>query len=1027
MKSAVGLALFVLAAVCAPAWALRLPLRSYGPAEGLSDAGVHRVAIGPAGFVWIAMRGGLWRFDGERFDVLGPDDGVPRRAVFDFAFAPDGSLWIASEAGLFHGDPTRAETGRPSFSEIRLGEGAEREVPHRVAAAADGTVWVGTFRGLWQVSTGAAGTHARRQNLPGIDPARPGSRVQALAIGPDGSVWAGTHGDGVYRVRPDGRIDHGAGEEPGCNFVRSFLFDDNGGVWTAYFGGVARFDAGGFGSAAVRPQLFLPSDGLPGIDTKSLLEAAADRVLLASTAGITEIVRDASGRWSVGRTLDRRAGLPDDDVASLARDGAGNLWIGFSERGVAERIAGAFLEVDDAEEPGARIAALACDRTGHIAILSKTGAQSWTLRVVGPKGLEARPLVPPKGLSYVGWGMQQLLAQEPDGTWWVASGVGLLRYGGSAAGSRRLESAPDAVLSMADGLPGSDIYVLFLDASGDLWASTASLRPGLGSIFRVLRGSRSVETFRADEIGSTRLAVGFAEDSSRALWIAFDDGTVVRRRSGRFERVVQPLGSVSAAPFVLDARGRLWLLGDGLAVIDRPEEVAAAARVYTLPPPLDGLTFNSGVDDGHGTLYLGCSRGVVRLDPESGRAKLLTAADGLVDGAIYLAMRDADGVLWFSDGSGLSRLTPGPDPPAPVHDTRIHDVRIAGVPVPLPAIGTTAVGPLTVEPSQRTVDVGWFAVHLGPGEPPRFQHYLDGADTDWSVPSRDHRVLYAGLAPGRYRFSVRAVEADGSTTAPPAVVTFRVLAPVWRRGWFLSLAAAALASLIYAAHRARLASAVAIERVRTGIATDLHDEIGSTLSQISVLSQVAEREAARAAGTAPRSLSRIAELARGAVEAMGETVWAISPREDHLSDLVQRMRRFGLDLFSDGAVEIRLELPPHDPDERLDTEIRRTLWLVFKEALHNARKHASARNVVAELVRESGGFTLTVRDDGRGFDPAGESAGHGLDSMRRRAQAIGGRLELNSTAGEPTTVVLHVPKHRGNLFRRIVGRAPPSG
>src|SRR5258706_14541645 len=106
MRRALVVALFVVAAGMGPAHALRLPLRSYGPAEGLTDAGVYRVRIGPGGFVWIATRGGLWRFDGERFDVLGPADGVPRGEGFDFAFARDGSLWIASATRLVHRHPT---------------------------------------------------------------------------------------------------------------------------------------------------------------------------------------------------------------------------------------------------------------------------------------------------------------------------------------------------------------------------------------------------------------------------------------------------------------------------------------------------------------------------------------------------------------------------------------------------------------------------------------------------------------------------------------------------------------------------------------------------------------------------------------------------------------------------------------------------------------------------------------------------------------------------------------------------------
>lgn len=1022
MHRALASAVLVLVCAVRHAQALRLPLHSYGPAEGLADAGVDRVRVGPNGFVWIATRGGLWRFDGERFDVLGAAEGVPRSEVFDFAFAKDGSLWIAAEAGLFHGDPTRVVPGRSAFFEVVLGDAAHREMPHRVAPAADGSVWVGSFAGLWHVTNGASGAVAQRVALAEGAVAPQPSRVQALAVDSTGAVWVGTHAYGVYCVRQDGRVEHREDAMEPYHFVRDFLFDEQGGVWTAFLGGVARFDNDALATGAAPSVILRPQNGLPGIDTEALIAAGPGHLLLASTAGITKIDRDASGGWKAGVTLDRRWGLPGDDVASLDRDTSGNLWIGLARAGLAKQIAGGFMEQDDAEEAGTRIVALGNSRDGRLVVLSQAGARSWTLRLVAERGTETYPVAGSHKLFYVGWGLQQLFAQEPGGTWWLASGTGAMRYGASPDGARRLTRPPDAIVGSASGLPTIDVYALFLDAAGDLWLSTHAPSGGSSGVSLLRRRVGRVETLSIAEAGSSSLPVGFAEDRDRNLWIAFEDGTVTRRRGEEFERVIFPFSHLDAAPFLLDDRGRLFVVGDGLAVLDRPSAERPVPRRVALPESLAGQTIATGVDGGTGTLYLGTPRGVVRFEPDTGRTRLFTAADGLVPGVIRLAARDAEGVLWFSDESGLSRFTPGPDPPAATHEARIREVRVAGLPASVPVVGAAALGPLTVAPSQRTVEIGYFAVHHGPGEPPRFQHRLTGADADWSAPTDARSVMYAGLAPGRYRFAVRAVEANGGPACAPAVVEFRVLAPVWLREWFVALAGAVTIALAYGAHRLRITRAVAIERVRTRIATDLHDEIGSSLSQIAVLSQVVERDAMRASGSAPRALSRIAELARSVTEAMGETVWAISPREDRLSDLVHRMRRFALDLFADGGTEIALTLPSGSSEERLDPEIRRTLYLVFKEALHNVRKHAGAARVDVSLRRERDGLVLRVRDDGRGFDASQPSRGHGLDGMRRRAEAIGGRLDVRRTEGHGTEVVFLAPLRRRSLFRRIVGR-----
>jgi signal transduction histidine kinase len=311
---------------------------------------------------------------------------------------------------------------------------------------------------------------------------------------------------------------------------------------------------------------------------------------------------------------------------------------------------------------------------------------------------------------------------------------------------------------------------------------------------------------------------------------------------------------------------------------------------------------------------------------------------------------------------------------------------------------------LTAPPNKLAFD--FVSVGFQAGERARYQFRLVGADRDWSPVGDRRSVQYANLSAGNYSFEVRAVNGDGVFSPQPAVAQIRVLAPVWRRGWFIAVWLALLGGLVYWAHRQRVGRLLAMERMRTRIATDLHDDLGSSLSQIAVLSQLAHDSVRRGAAASERSLSRITELSGELVDALGDVVWAINPASDSLAELASRMRRFASDLFADKHVKVRMSLPPRETRVQLDPQVRRHIYLVFKEALHNVQRHAGATRVDVVLCRAGRGWMLRITDDGRGFDLAVASTGHGLASLASRAKRLGGTLTIRSSPTEGTDLLL---------------------
>jgi PAS domain S-box-containing protein len=201
-----------------------------------------------------------------------------------------------------------------------------------------------------------------------------------------------------------------------------------------------------------------------------------------------------------------------------------------------------------------------------------------------------------------------------------------------------------------------------------------------------------------------------------------------------------------------------------------------------------------------------------------------------------------------------------------------------------------------------------------------------------------------------------------------------------------------------------------LETVRQRIATDLHDDIGSSLTQISILSEVVQSNISASDTRATKPLSLIANASRELIDAMSDIVWAINPQKDHLSDLTQRMRRFASDIFTARNVQFHFKVPPGEHDLPLGANIRREVFLVFKESVNNMIKHSGLTESEIEFVVDEREFTLTISDNGKGFDPANESDGHGLMSMRERTHAIGGQLKVDSKPAKGTTITLTVPR-----------------
>ncbi|HEY0680501.1 MAG TPA: two-component regulator propeller domain-containing protein [Chitinophagaceae bacterium] len=284
---------------------------------------------------------------------------------------------------------------------------------------------------------------------------------------------------------------------------------------------------------------------------------------------------------------------------------------------------------------------------------------------------------------------------------------------------------------------------------------------------------------------------------------------------------------------------------------------------------------------------------------------------------------------------------------------------------------------------------------------------LGGHDTSWNSVGKSRSVYFANLRPGSYTFETRALGFNGQW-GRPASYSFIVSTPFWQKSWFILLVIIAASLLIYALYRYRMQQLIRLHKVRNRIATDLHDEIGSNLTNISILSSLSKKSLSQPE-KAGNFLQRISEEVASSSQALDDIIWSVNSNHDTLEETVTRMRRYAAELFDAANISNELYLDPAFEEKKLSMEQRRDIYLLYKEAVNNISKHAEAKQVSIQLAIVHNQLVLEIKDDGKGFLPGKISDRHGLNGMTERVKKWKGKIEIESAVQKGTTIHIRLP------------------
>ncbi len=956
--------------------------------EGLPEDSVMALLFASDGYLWCLTDQSLARFDGMRFDkVTRPQPSLSGTQWGGLSETDGGAIWIHGSAGAYgyyHRTPARL-TGSEALIPAKMGV-------QRVLQGNKRVLWAVVSNGLYRLENRHSRFFAlpKRVALPKVEinaaemapdkqiwmaagpallrfvqgtyvaePIPVKEDVQHLSIGRDGVVWAATSTNLLCRIGQEWKVipapPHRIHPRWRITALRAF---DAGELWVGTTSGLWRLKQGVWSGLS-------PQDGFYPLEIRCITRDTEGNIWAGSSGGLLRLRRKAVQVHDSGLILHRHS------FTAVLPDPAVGLWVGVAGGGLLSGAPGAFQPYEQTP----------VSRTAVISALLKAKDDSLWIGTQGDylwrcNNGRAECITEPVQEDDAAVNVNALLEDRQDRVW-VGTGRGVMIY-----------NSTTGLLEPVAAVPAeARVHALLEDRDGSIWVGFQ----GAGVVRIAINGKAAV--FRREQGLPANTVMALCQDADGVIWAGTTEGL------GRWdgykwasitERQGLPEGPMSQ---LLEEGPNLWVgTRYGITRLSRAELAEVTPEQTTLLSP-QSFGRNEGLREEQ------CASGFGNL-----------------------AARDEKGMLWFSTLDGLVMIDP----------RRVVEKNSGGLRVYVEEIRTSQKiiasfedklshesFSFSVPSGGQHISIRYSAPFFSAPDQVQFKRMLEGYDLVWSAPTQARTIEYSRLPPGRYRFRVMA-GIGGSWRESVQTVDFVVKASVWQRPWFWillgGLALALVGLWVRASEKRRsrrrflkLEREQALERERSRIAHDLHDDLGAALTEVGLLSAVAGRPAV-SPERARHYLGEITEKVRVMVDTLDEIVWAINPRNDTVNSLGDYFCECAQRLLKLTPVQCRLDLSPNLPAHPLDPDRRHNLFLAFSEALNNVIRHSGATEVLVRIAVESGRLVVSVADNGSGLKAGPPSSGaEGLNSMRRRLERMGGKCEITGRSGQGTTVRFIVP------------------
>ncbi|MDB5201339.1 MAG: hypothetical protein JWQ27_748 [Ferruginibacter sp.] len=950
--------------------AQRFLFKTYSVEDGLVSNPVRRIYQDSKGFMWIATQEGLSKYDGNKFSNYNTTNGLSHNMVNDVYESADGKLWVAENNGTVDILYRDAIIKKAAFSNV---------VINRFCLLRNGRVIAATdSSGLQQIINGQLVKAAQ---------AFAGSTYHDFTEMNDSLLLGGSEGSLRILNQQFGLFSEI--QQPKQLLTFKIFRDSKGRIWLGTSKGLKLVVAARENTHAARFILvdtFLKIPALNNQVVNDIMEDAKQNLWVATTNGLVKIYPD--GHWQL---FSEKDGLPSANITCLYQDREGNIWFG-TALGLAKLVTKNEIRVYTTESGLASqmVSSLFPLAKHKLLIITDNGIQLYDDETKAFSKVHT-----PNDFFY--YGLVQ--NSQPPLFFGKNNKVGIY------------DASKQAIADHISACKNAQVYCSIIDENGLIFSGT---QEGLlvcsgGKFWYERKFPHRVTALLSDKKGY--------------LWIGTWDSGLYRVRYSKATKLtdanqlnlsVEDLSNLLPGKTVRslfeDSKKNIWVgtRDQGIVQINNNENHQPfLKKSFDIGQGLMSNFIRAIAEDKSGSIWIGSDLGIDKLIPSDTSFRVFNFSRVNNYFATVNAVLSGDArSLWFSTNNGMVNIKDGEmenTPPPPVYITAL-------------LLGDSNVTFSTHDPAstlQLTYDQNQVSFEFSSpafiNEKQVLYNYrlLGSGDTMWSGAANRHTVSYASLRPGTYRFEIRTMGWNGEW-GEPAGVAFRIQPAFWQTGWFYILIACVLLLGIYSLYRYRVRQLLKLQQVRNRIATDLHDDIGSTLTNINMLSEISRKNLGQPEEAA-KFLQRISEEVTASSQALNDIIWNVNTRNDSMEETLFRMRRYAAELFDNSKTTCHLLIDDTIAGKKINMEQRRDLYLIYKESMNNILKHAFAKNVWVDIQWKGGAFLLKIKDDGKGFESSVLTNRNGLRNIYSRTAKWKGSTKLTTAQGKGTLMEIVLP------------------
>ncbi|MEO1052459.1 MAG: two-component regulator propeller domain-containing protein [Bacteroidota bacterium] len=945
----------------------------YDVEEGLAHSHVMNMCEDQFGNLWFATQGGgLSKFNGITFENYTEREGLSSNFVRDVIADQKGNIWAATANGvsLFDGKTIRNFGTDQSNSSLNS--------VNTIFEDQNGLIWYSAPKG------GMATVNTQGQiNTYNADNGFVNDKVIDITEDNNGNLWIVTAVKGLYKFR-DGVFTHMLGSKQIRAFILSIYIGESDTMWVGTNRGLMRYAPG-------TENEFEFIDGLNEVFVKKVLEEKNGNIWVVSTIGVVAIIGDR--RMSYNKSN----GFTDLSVHTLFRDREGSLWFATSGEGIFKFQGEIFYHIGEQDGlTNKNVTSIVKDRTGFYWFGTDGGG------LIRYDGYSFEQFSTENGLpnNYITSSVMDASGQ----LWFGTKGAGLINYNGDAFN----------IITQADGLVSDAVKCLYADDKNNVWVGTQSglsiLSNGTFKNFTLEDGLFDKTVWKITPLndGSTLVVTraGFNTCDGNNLKPYFYDEEIFDKR-------------INIA--IQDKLDNLWIGYSGYGIAKINKETKAFQSFTTVDGLSSNLIYNLTFDNNH-NLIVSSERGVDRIILDSlsnvQNIKNYERKDGFftIQTNYNSVYKELDGSIWFGSNDGVYKYQPYKESVNEI-EPKIY---LSGLRLFYNEVNWSEYADsvshwydlpqnLNLKYNENNLVFEYFGnSHKNPKKV-EYQFMLEGFEPRWSPVTKNTEAVYTNLSPGNYTFKVRASNSDGIWNTVPASFSFSIIPPFWQRPWFyvLSVVVALLLVKFYNDYRikAKLQRVLTIEKiraeelqkVRTKMARDFHDNMGNQLASITVFTNLINLKLKDKSKEIDELLKNIEKHTKSLFNGTKDFIWSIDPESDYLSELFTYLKDFGEDLFAQTSVHFYSSAGDIPEDEAvLPSGWSRQIVLIFKEAMTNALKHSGGDETSFNLNLLGDEFVMEFKDNGTGFANGHTEKGHGFTNMRSRAKQIGCELTIEN-------------------------------